>query len=54
MHKKKGYVELKKRNPWIRGTVMGEFNLTLWQKIKILFSHGVLITFVGIDETEYL
>lgn len=54
MYRKKGYFELKKRNPWVRGTVVGDIDLTFWQKIRILFSRGVTVTFMGIDETEHL
>ena len=43
------YLEVKKINPYINGVVGQDINLTLIQKIKILFCKGISVALIGSD-----
>lgn len=43
----RGYLYIKTHNEYVDGVIGKDIDLTLWQKIQILFSKGVSVSFIG-------
>lgn len=42
-----GYLYIKTHNEYVDGVIGKDIDLTLWQKIQILFSKGISVSFIG-------
>ena len=43
----RGYLYIKSRNEYVDGVIGKDIELTLWQKIQILFCKGISVIFIG-------
>ena len=43
------YLEIKKSNPYVSGVVGQDINLSLSQRVKLLFYKGISIALIGSD-----
>ena len=42
-----GYLYIKTYSPYVEGIVGQDIKLSLWQKLKIMFSKGISVVFIG-------
>ena len=42
-----GYLYIKTYSPYVEGIVGQDIELSLWQKLKIMFSKGISVVFIG-------